>query len=560
MLSPTHFLYILHSRAGLTLSAVGMLIFGAAMAARANEAKDTSTDDPGVATAEAPAAEPQVRFNIRQIRVRGAKALPAAVVEKAVYPYLGAGRTLDDLEGARGALEKAYKDEGFQTVAVDIPQQNGTRGIIYLDAVENTVGRLRVHGAKYFSPEAIKRAVPSLAEGTLPDWEKVTKDIVAVNGWPDRKITPVLKPGVEPGTVDVDLNVEDNFPLHGSLELNNRYSPDTSELRLNASASYDNLWQAGHSLGLAMQVAPERTDDALVYSGYYIARFASAPEWSLMLTGTKQDSDVSTISGSAVAGRGQMAGLRLNRTLPGNNGFTHSLSGGFDWKQFDEDVTVGLETFTTPIEYYPFSLNYTAAWNGKSRFTALNAGMNFSFRGIGSDVSEFDAKRYEADGKFIYFRGDLSHTQDLPAGFQAYGKIQGQITPDPLINSEQYAGGGQSTVRGYLESEVLGDNGVVGTVELRSPSLLQKYVPEADKASPKHEWRFHGFVDAGKFSLNEPLPEQQDAFELGSVGLGTRLLLGGHWNGSVDVAWPLVDQVFTRKGEPFVSFRVWADF
>jgi hypothetical protein len=38
------------------------------------------------------------------------------------------------------------------------------------------------------------------------------------------------------------LNVDDTLPLHGGVELNNRYSPNTTPLRLTASAQYNDLW------------------------------------------------------------------------------------------------------------------------------------------------------------------------------------------------------------------------------------------------------------------------------------------------------------------------------
>jgi len=93
----------------------------------------------------------------------------------------------------------------------------------------------------------------ALAEGKVPNFNEITRDIISLNQWPDRRITPSLRPGVEPGTVDIDLNVEDSFPLHGSLELNNRYSADTTPLRLSASLSCGNLWQAGHTIGASFQ-------------------------------------------------------------------------------------------------------------------------------------------------------------------------------------------------------------------------------------------------------------------------------------------------------------------
>ncbi len=210
--------------------------------------------------------ERELTFPVRQIRVRGSKLLTGEEIADAVYPFTGLGRTLEDLESARAALEKAYHKKGYQSVGVELPQQNGTRGIIYLVAVENAVGRLRVRDAKYHLPSQIKKNAPSLAEGTVPDFAKVQEDIVALNGWADRKVTPSLKPGIVPGTIDVDLLVEDSLPLHGTVELNNRYSPDTTPLRLNAGFNYNNLWQLGHSFGLSTQLAPERIEDAGIYS------------------------------------------------------------------------------------------------------------------------------------------------------------------------------------------------------------------------------------------------------------------------------------------------------
>ncbi|CAN5763291.1 ShlB/FhaC/HecB family hemolysin secretion/activation protein [soil metagenome] len=502
----------------------------------------------------APAAS---KIFIREYRVQGSKQLSPTDVGNVVYPFLGPGRTTEDVEQARSALEKAYHDKGFQSVAVEIPQQSAKRGIIVLRVVENKVGRLRVVGSKFFLPSDIKRLAPSLAEGTVPNFNDVQKDVVDMQS-SDRQITPSVRPGVDPGTVDVDLTVKDTLPLHGNVELNNRYSADTTPLRLNASLSYGNLWQLGHSIGASFQIAPEKKSDALVYSGYYITRVPGVENLNLMFMGTKQDSDVSTLGGAAVAGRGNILGLRALITLPSKGNYYQSLSLGLDWKRFEEDVVVADQAISTPIEYYPLSVNYGGSWVRKKSFTEFNTNLTFHLRGTGSDPVEFDNKRYLADGAFIYLRGDLSHQQDLPGGFRLYGKVQGQISDSPLINSEQYSGGGLGTVRGYLESTSLGDNGVFGTVELQSPSFIG--TDREVRGQRVNEWRVYSFLEGGRLTLRDPLPEQQDQFDLASWGIGSRMRLFGHLSGSVDVAWPLIDQGTTSEGETIVTFRVWTDF
>ncbi len=496
-----------------------------------------------------------VRFYVRQYSVVGVEHLSQLEVEEAVYPFLGPGRTPNDVEQARTALEKAYHDKGYQTVSVQIPTQDPNSGVIRLQVVEGKIGRLRVTGASYFLPSRIKEEAPSLAEGNVPDFAKVKAEILALNRLPDRTVKPQLRPGVEPGTYDVDLEVEDKLPLHGSLELNNRYSANTTQTRLNASISYGNLFQLGHTLGLDFQVAPENPDDALVYSGYYLARVSD--HMSLMLQATKQDSDVSTLGGAAVAGRGEILGLRALFDLPGTDDFYQTISLGMDWKSFDEDLTVAGVTGNTPIEYYPISANYGASWMRKDSFTQANLSLNFHLRGMGADQPEFDAKRYQADGSYIYLRGDLSHTRDLKDGSQLYGKIQGQLSSQPLINSEQLSGGGLGNARGYLEATALGDNGVFATAEYRTRSFIGK---KDEKGKQADEWRLHAFVDAGTLTVLKPLPSQKSFYDFLSAGAGTRFRFQDHYNGSLDIAVPFTDQADAEAGEVRVTFRGWADF
>lgn len=512
--------------------------------------------DAAATEAQAAAQPSPQRWDIFEYRIEGADLLSQADVEAAVYPFLGPDRTPQDVEDARAALEKAYFDKGYQTIAVAIPPQSVRHGIVTLKVTEGKVGRLRVRGSRYFDLEAIKAAAPSLAEGTVPNLQAVTEDIIALNQVPDRRVTPMLKPGVAPGTVDVDLQVEDTFPLHGSLELNNRYSEDTSELRLNAALRYDNLWQLGHSISVGYQVAPERRADSEVFSGSYLSRFPSLPWFSLLAYGVKQDSDVSTLGGINVAGQGEIIGGRGLFTLPGGGDFFHTLAVGIDYKRFRERVSFGGEDgFSSPITYYPLTADYSATWIAEGSATELGASVIGNIRSFGSDREEFDNRRFNATGGFVYFRGDASHLEELPFGTQGFAKVQGQFSNDALISSEQFSAGGLDTVRGYLESEALGDSAALGRLEFRSPSLTDYLGDDV-----LNDWRFHLFVDAGRVFVNDALPEQQDRFDLWSFGAGTRVQLLDYVNGSFDFAVPMIAQESTERGDPRALFRVWLEF
>ncbi len=331
----------------------------------------------GGAGAAQKSAQPQAlpEFYIREYRVTGAHHLAPIEIERAVYPFLGPGRTEKDVEGARAALLKAYQDKNYTSVDVVIPPQKGGGGVVFLQVNELVVGRLRVHGSRYFDINEIKREAPSMAEGKLIDFNEAQKDLVGINQLPDRRVTPAIQAGVLPGTMDVDLTVKDTLPLHGSIELNNRYSSDTPSLRLDASLSYNNLWQLGHSIGGSVQVSPQNFNKVQVFTGFYTARIPDSDWPTFTLQGTSQNSNVSTLGAVDVTGKGSIIGLRTNFKLPTMGDYFENFTFGIDYKDFDQTVRVGAATTATetPTTYVPLTLDYSGTWVGKTFLTDVRS-------------------------------------------------------------------------------------------------------------------------------------------------------------------------------------------
>ena len=174
------------------------------------------------------AAQAKPQFDVWEYQIQGNARLDAIDIERAVYAHLGPAKTIDDVEQARAALEKVYRDKGFATVLVDIPEQDVIDGVVFLAVTEGEVERLRVTGSRYFSLGRIKRHVPALAKGEVPYLPEVQRQLADVNRLsPDRTITPVLRPGKTPGKLEVELKVDDQLPLHGEIELNDRFTRDT---------------------------------------------------------------------------------------------------------------------------------------------------------------------------------------------------------------------------------------------------------------------------------------------------------------------------------------------
>jgi hemolysin activation/secretion protein len=537
------------SWAARTLGRARSVVFTAAIASACAIASHAATAPPD---APAPSAA-QRHFDIEEYRVEGNTLLPEEEIEEAVYGFLGPDRTAADAEKARAALEDLYHKKGYPTVTAELPRQSIESGVIVLTVTERKIGRLRVVGAHYYEPDAIRAEAQSLTPGTVPNMKQVQRDIIALNQQADLTVTPVLKAGQAPDTVDVDLQVADKLPLHGSLELDNRQSADTTPLRVTGSLRYDNLWQRGDSASFFFQVAPQHVPDALVFSGTYLFHIPGT-KLALLASYLNSDSNVTSVGGTNVVGKGQIYGIRLVVPLTQDVGFIQTLSVGMDYKDFSQALTLSGQGSRVPLQYYPVTASYQAGWTGKRSQTDLTAGVVAGTRGLGDNDATFDDNRFDAKANFFYVHGALSHTQDLPWGMQAWAKLQGQASAEPLVPNEQLSAGGEDTVRGYLESEVLGDSGVILQTELRGPSLAERIGPPVD------DLRLHIFADMAHTSINDALPEQQQYYTLGSVGVGLRVRFLNHLSGAVENAFVLNDGAITKAGSDRVLFRVLGDF
>ena len=504
-------------------------------------------------------------FDVNEIRIDGSTVLPQEQVEETVYPFLGPGKSAADIEAARHALQDAYSKAGYITVSVAPAHWlDRADGVIGLHVIERPIERLRVTHARYFVPDAVRDGAPSLKPGTVPNMNRVKDDLVGLNQLPDRTVQPSLRPGRHPDTVDVDLDVVDKLPVHGTLELNNRYNADTTPLRLTASLTYSNLFQRGDSATVSYTVAPENVRDAEIESASYLFHIPDS-RMSLLFTYLHSNSNVVALGTTDVAGRGDTAGFRLlvplgTTTDASGGSFTHSFSVGWDYKKFyekDRFQTLGGVTIsetTAPVTYYPLTAAYAATWTGPKSTTDVNLSLTLGLNHLGSQTPVFDNKRYLATPGFSSFRASLSREQELPYGMQLWGNVQGQIANAPLVSSEQFGLGGADSIRGYLEAETLGDYGITAQTELRSPDL-RKYMPGLVRS-----WRFHLFGDTGVVAIRDPTQGQRSSSGLSSVGVGTRVNLWGYLNGAVQDAQVLNNGPDTRAGTNRVLFRVFGEF
>ncbi len=499
--------------------------------------------------ASAQTAPAQPRFDILEFIVEGDTLLGSAAIERAVYAFLGPGRTVGDAEGARKALEKAYQDAGFLSVSVLLPPQrvDGAGGEIRLQVVQAQVEKLRITGAQFTLPSQVREAVPNLAPGVVPNFNEMQQELAQLaRRSADREVTPLIAAGDTPGTMNVELKVQDQLPLHGLLEVNNKQSQGTAAGRLEAGLSYDNLFQRGHALGFNWFYSPKRPSEANIQSLLYHLPLGGAGD-RLYLSLLHSDSNTPTPLGGATVSRGDTWRLRWRDELPGLAGISHALSWGATLRNLrdrNSDVA-GISTEAPSLRYptlnasYELDLSGAALGGTPGRSTRLQGDLNVSVPGWsrrtvdcnGTPRDQFACKRFQAGPGFQVLGLSVTHREPI-GGWSLLARLQGQFSDGPLVPSEQVVYGGSDSVRGYYEGEQSGDLGAAVRLELGAPAWA---------ATDAVTLRGLAFYDRALLRRLQALPAEVVTTQLASLGLGLRVETSFGLQAALFWARPLID-------------------
>ncbi len=176
-----------------------------------------------------------------------------------------------------------------------------------------------------------------------------------------------------------------------------------------------------------------------------------------------------------------------------------------------------------PFSFSPGSVNgvaeYTALrltgdWveRGARSVTAVSMTLTKGLDGTGGDIPGLATP----DRHFTVLMGQLSHAQRLTSGgLELRVRLSGQAATGILYSGERISAGGQDTVRGYRETLLLADTGVIGSVELAHPLSLDGGRRD-ERGLDWGGFQLSGFVDGAALRNREgaqPVPSS-----IGSVG------------------------------------------
>jgi hemolysin activation/secretion protein len=194
----------------------------------------------------------------------------------------------------------------------------------------------------------------------------------------------------------------------------------------------------------------------------------------------------------------------------------------------------GVDDTRDRIRGFRLGVTYDRAdsWNG---INLLDIELSQGIQGMGSSENG-DMMLSRPNGRVDFTKAAVyaARLQSLTPRWSLLAAVNAQYAWTDLLSSELYSFGGEQIGRGYDPSELVGDHGVAGKLELRFTDTLP--------IGFAFSYTTYGFYDVGIVYQRSP-----DGFDrsdsAASAGLGLRLNLGQYASCYVELAKPLTRDV-----------------
>jgi len=479
----------------------------------------------------------QVSVLVQQFRFEGNTAFTDAQLEALVESYLNRRLTSEDLEEARRILTIHYVSSGYINSGAVLPDQTVKDGIILFRIVEGVLSEVDVQGngrlrSSFIAKRAIRGAGTPLNIDRLQNHLDPLRQSTLL-----KRINAELKPGTKPGESFLEVQVEEAFPIQVGLQFSNKRPPSIGAERLELLLSHQN------ALGWGDRVEVEYS---LTKNGLGDIEFAGLDEVSTSyifpLTADDTTLELSYSQSDILVIEEPFDGLDISSEYQGY-GFTLRRPFYRDPStEFSMNLTAEQRHSSTFLFGRPFSFS-PGARTGVSDLTALRLGQEFFTRSqtyalavrsslsFGLDIMGATTNSDGLpDGSFLAWLGQFQYVQSLPGETQLVSRFNTQLSGDRLLSMEQFSLGGLETVRGYRENQLVRDNGLASSFELRVPILADQLGNGTLFLDP--------FLDFGYGWSANGGPESEF---IGSIGIGFLLNPNRHLNVQFYWGYPLTD-------------------
>jgi len=411
----------------------------------------------------------EAEVEVTAIEVTGSTIYTSEDWQKFTQPLEGRTVTVAELRAAADAITRLYQDEGYLTSRAILPQQEVVDGVVQIQVIEGSLEEIQIEGNQRVKSDYISSRV-RLGVDTPLNAFKLEDQLRLLRQNPlFDTLSATLQPGTDLGQSVLAIEVDEANPFYGFASFDNYSPPSLGSERFGIGAGYRNLTGYGDNLFASYYVSTTGGSD-LIDAFYQIP--VNPMEGTIQLRTQFNWTEITEdpFDDLGIEGDSQFYELSFRQPLIRTPTEEFALSLAFS---FEDGQTFTFDDIPTPFGFGPDE-------DGVSRTSVFRFGQDYirrdangawilrSLFNIGTTL--FDATSNPEpipDSAFFSWNGQVQRVQRLNDNHTLVTQASVQLTPDPLLPSEQFVIGGFYSVRGYRESVRNGDNGLRLSVEDR---------------------------------------------------------------------------------------------
>lgn len=394
-------------------------------------------------------------FAISRIELTGANLLSPLAKERLVAPWLNQCLDIAGLNTLTNTVSDWYISRGYITSRAFLTEQDLSGGVLHLAVLEGKLQHIRLEGVP---DRTLKMTFPGL-EGKILNLRDIEQGMEQLNRVRQRPVEIEILPGDRQGYSVVNLTATPEFPLSGSVSFDNSGQKSTGTGQLTGALYGNNL------LGLADKwfISGGRSSDfsnsrdaqnfaagvsipygyGLLDYSYSWSNYLSTIDNNGYLWRSTGDTETHRLTGSWVLFRNGDIKTGVSA------GITHRIN-----RNYLDDVL--LATSSRKLSSVSLGINHT------QKIASGVATLNPTFtQGVPWLGAEDDNDKQGDVPKAEFRKWSLNGSFQRPVADKLWWltSVYFQWSPDRLYGSERLTLGGETSVRGFKEQYISGDNG-----------------------------------------------------------------------------------------------------
>lgn len=453
---------------------------------------------------------------------------------------MGAGKTIADLRRTVDALTTYCRTHGYPAAAAYLPPQESMDGVIVLRVIPGRYNDVRIENKSRLKTPVAARIIAGLKKDDIITSAKLETALYSVSDATGARAVGVLSPGASFGTSDLTVRIEDSKESNTVFYVENYGSTGTGRYRYGLQETlYD---PSGRG---------DKVNAGTIISNGSLRNFYVNYETVVGRGGTTAGIGIARMNykvGGALAAIGA-EGNSLTMTLFAQTPLYHLTNRsllvryGYNYRRLNDDIT----GFDLEGKKHTHSVYAGLVGMQRMRGLQLNYNMNFTLGRLSYDSlysSILGMINRTNEGAYEKVEADMTAVQRLGNAADLMVKVSGQKSWQNLDSSEDFYLGGPNGVRAYAQGEASGDEGVLGTAELRWHTPLRGLTMST-------------FYDAGTVRISHNAPAgAPNRMTLRGWGVGAAYNKPGDWFARLDYARRIgLDAQVAPKNA--ASGRVW---